>query len=337
MPIYPDFLPSDVNLLTEPTSIAFAEKIQRKPISWTVGNRDFRVDTAFVQSYGSGADLTHGADLTGLTDLTDLTDDRTIASDLKLESGRSEIPILLLHGFDSSIFEFRRLMPQLAQLHPTFAIDLLGFGFTDRRDFCDRLDPALIKAQLHSFWQTYLGKPMILVGASMGGAAAIDFTLSYPELVSQLVLLDSAGFAKAPVLAKFLVPPLSDWATAFLSSPKVRQQVSLKAYYDPAFVTADASCCAALHLQMPHWSEALAAFTRSGGYGFLSDRIADIPVPTKILWGRQDRILGTKDAAKFEKTVARSKLYWIENCGHVPHLEKPEETAQIILAKLTTS
>lgn len=304
MPIFPDFLPQDVQLLTEAASIAFAEKIQRKPISVTVGNRAFTVDTAFVADYGD------------------------FPQNLSSNSG---LPILLFHGFDSSMLEFRRLMPKLTIGHPTFAIDLLGFGFTDRRGFAV-ITPEMIKAQLYGFWQEYIGKPVILVGASMGGAAAIDFALSHPEAVSQLVLLDSAGFAQAPALAKFLVPPLSTWATNFLSSPKVRQQVSLKAYFDPSFVTADAECCAALHLQMPEWSLALAAFTRSGGYGFLSDRISEISVPTKILWGRHDRILGTKDAEKFEQTVEQSKLYWIEDCGHVPHLEKSEETAQIILS-----
>jgi pimeloyl-ACP methyl ester carboxylesterase len=303
MSTFPDFLPQDVQLLTEATSIAFAEKIERKPISVTVGNRAFTVDTAFAVDYG----------------------------DRQPNQIASETPILLFHGFDSSMFEFRRLMPKLAAFHRTFAIDLLGFGFTDRRGF-EVLTPEMIKAQLYGFWQEYIGKPVILVGASMGGAAAIDFALSHPDAVSQLVLLDSAGFAKAPVMAKFLVPPLSTWATNFLSSPKVRQQVSLKAYFDPSFVTADAECCAALHLQMPEWSLALAAFTRSGGYGFLSDRISEITAPTKILWGRQDGILGTKDAAKFEKTIVNSKLYWIEECGHVPHLEKAEETAQIIMA-----
>ncbi len=307
MPIFPDFLPQDVQLLTEATSIAFAEKIQRKPISVTVGNRAFTVDTAFVMDYG------------------DREPDQPPQIDV------SQTPIFLLHGFDSSMFEFRRLMPKLAACHPTFAIDLLGFGFTDRRGF-DRITPEMIKAQLYGFWQEYIGKPVILVGASMGGAAAIDFALSHPECVSQLVLVDSAGFAKAPVFAKFMAPPLSYWATNFLSSPRVRHQVNLRAYCDPSFVTKDAECCGALHLQMPDWHLALAAFTRSGGYGFLSDRISEISASTKILWGRQDRILGTKDAAKFERTIVNSKLYWIEECGHVPHLEKPEETAQIIMA-----
>ena len=301
MTTFPDFLPQDVNLLTDTMSIAFAHRIERIVIPLTIGSRNFTVDTAFVRS-------------------------------IKAEN-KSEPPILLLHGFDSSMLEFRRLLPKLAIDRSVFAIDLLGFGFTDRTRI-DVITPEIIKAQVYGFWQTVMGRqPMTLVGASMGGAAALDFALTYPELVKQLVLLDSAGFAKAPVLAKYMVPPLSDWATNFLRSPKVRRGVSLRAYADPAFVTADAECCAALHLQMPNWSEGLAMFTRSGGYGFLSDRISEISTPTQIIWGRQDRILGTKDAVRFERTIVNSTLYWLDNCGHVPHLEKPEETARIILKR----
>ncbi len=299
MTTFPDFLPPDVNLLTDTMSIEFAQSIERIVIPVTIGDRNFTVDTAFVRS-------------------------------IKAEN-KAEPPILLLHGFDSSMLEFRRLLPKLAIDRSVFAIDLLGFGFTDRTRI-DVITPEIIKAQVYGFWQTVMGRqPMTLVGASMGGAAALDFTLTYPELVKQLVLLDSAGFAKAPVLAKYMVPPLSDWATNFLRSPKVRRGVSLRAYADPAFVTADAECCAALHLQMPNWSEGLAMFTRSGGYGFLSDRISEISTPTQIIWGRQDRILGTKDAARFERTIVNSTLYWLDDCGHVPHLEKSEKTARIIL------
>ena len=299
MTTFPDFLPQDVNLLTDTISIEFAQGMKRIAIPLTVGNRNFTVDSAFV-------------------------------SRLKPENG-SEPPILLLHGFDSSMLEFRRLLPKLAVNRSVFALDLLGFGFTDRTGI-QVITPEMIKAQIYGFWQMVMNKaPMVLVGASMGGAAAIDFALTYPELVKQLVLLDSAGFAKAPVLAKYMVPPLSDWATNFLRSPNVRRGVSLRAYADKAFVTADAECCAALHLQMPKWSEGLAMFTRSGGYGFLSDRICEIAAPTQIIWGRQDRILGTKDAARFEAAISNSILYWLDDCGHVPHLEQPIKTARIIL------
>ncbi len=242
-------------------------------------------------------------------------------------------PIVLLHGFDSSLLEFRRLFPLLATVGETWAIDLLGFGFSDRT-VSPNFDPGAIKLHLHSFWQQQIRQPMVLVGASMGGAAALDFTLTYPEAVRQLVLLDSAGFAAGPAMEKVMVPPLDRWATAFLKNPWVRRRISLQAYCDRTWVTADAELCASLHLDCPHWSEALIAFTKSGGYTFLSDKITQIAVPTQVIWGRQDRILGTADAEKFVEEIAGSHLAWIDQCGHVPHLEKAQETAEVIIAGL---
>jgi hypothetical protein len=136
MPIFPDFLPQDVQLLTETASVAFAEKIQRKPISVTVGNRAFTVDTAFVVD-----DALYQADREADREADRLPD----------QVPNPKPPILLLHGFDSSMFEFRRLMPKLAKVHPSFAVDLLGFGFTDRQGF-DVITPAMIKAQLYGIY-----------------------------------------------------------------------------------------------------------------------------------------------------------------------------------------
>jgi pimeloyl-ACP methyl ester carboxylesterase len=140
-------------------------------------------------------------------------------------------PVVLLHGFDSSLFEFRRLLPHLAPWRETWAVDLLGFGFTDRT-VTPAFSPAAIKQHLHDFWQQLIQQPMVLVGASMGGAAAIDFALTYPDAVSQLVLLDSAGLAAGPAMGRFMFPPLDRWATAFLKNPGVRRRISQQAYAD---------------------------------------------------------------------------------------------------------
>jgi pimeloyl-ACP methyl ester carboxylesterase len=247
-----------------------------------------------------------------------------------VRQGRGGIPILLLHGFDSSLLEFRRLLPLLAQENETWTVDLLGFGFTERLPGLS-FSPAEIKTHLYSFWQTLIQQPVILVGASMGGAAAIDFTLSYPEVVQQLVLLDSAGLANSPVTGKFMVAPLDYLATEFLRNARVRQNISRAAYYDKSFASQDAQICTALHLSCPKWREALIAFTKSGGYGNFSAQLWQIEQPTLIIWGRRDRILGTKAAEQFAQTLSNSQLIWIENCGHIPHLEQPQITARYIL------
>jgi pimeloyl-ACP methyl ester carboxylesterase len=93
----------------------------------------------------------------------------------------------------------------------------------------------------------------------------------------------------------------------------------------------DAQVCAALHLEMPSWNQALITFTKSGGYSSFAHKLAQLEQQTLILWGDKDRILGVGDAMKFKKAIAHSKLIWIKDCGHVPHLEQPQITAQHIL------
>ncbi|MDZ7960644.1 MAG: alpha/beta hydrolase [Aulosira sp. DedQUE10] len=291
--MFPSFLPTAVGQLTEPAAIALAQNIQSQAIATPLTHQP--INTTYVHQ------------------------------------GCGGVPILLIHGFDSSVLEFRRLLPLLAAENKTWAVDLLGFGFTER--FADiNYSPTAIKTHLYYFWKALINQPVVLLGASMGGAAAIDFTLTYPEVVKKLVLMDSAGLRGGSPLSKLMFPPLDYLATEILRSPKVRDRVSRNAYKLAHLVSNDVVDCGALHLQMPRWSQAVIAFTKSGGYrAFKFKKIAEIEQPTLILWGDSDKILGTKDAKRFKLAIPHSKLTWIKDCGHLPHLEKPQITAQNIL------
>lgn len=290
--MFPDYIPAEAIALTESTSIALARDIKLASISTPLNKKD--IATTYIQQ------------------------------------GNGDTPILLVHGFDSSLLEFRRLIPLLAKRRATWALDLLGFGFSQRAlDIA--LSPENIKTHLYHFWKTKIARPIILAGASMGGAAAIDFTLTHPEAVEKLILIDSAGLEKQPAIGKFMFPPIDYLATEFLRNSKVRQSISQAAYFEKSFASSDARACAALHLKCPNWNKSLVSFTKNGGYGSFADTISDIKQQTLIIWGKQDKIIGTKGANKFAKGIPNSKLVWIDNCGHVPHLEKPQITAQIIL------
>lgn len=291
--MFPNFLPTAVGQLTESESIALARSIQTAALTTPLSNQ--AIATAYVKQ-GSGG-----------------------------------TPILLIHGFDSSVLEFRRLLPLLAEKNETWAVDLLGFGFTDRLSGI-AYSPTAIKTHLYYFWKSLINQPVILVGASMGGATAIDLALTYPEIVKKLVLIDSAGLAGGSPLSKLMFPPLDYLATQFLSNMKVRDRVARIGYKNQSLASLDALYCAALHLQMPNWHQALIAFTKSGGYSaFRFKKISQIVQKTLILWGDSDKILGTKDAIRFKRAIPQSTLTWIQDCGHLPHLEQPQITAQHIL------
>jgi pimeloyl-ACP methyl ester carboxylesterase len=291
--MFPNFLPKAVGQLTESASIALAQSIQTAAIATPLINQP--VTTTYVKQ-GSGG-----------------------------------TPILLIHGFDSSVLEFRRLLPLLSEDNETWAVDLLGFGFTDRLSGIP-YSPTAIKTHLYYFWKSLINQPVILVGASMGGATAIDLALTYPEVVKKLVLIDSAGLANGSPLSKLMFPPLDYLATQFLSNLKVRDRVSRMGYKNQSLASLDALCCGALHLQMPSWHQALITFTKSGGYSaFRFKKISEIGQQTLILWGDSDKILGTRDAMRFKRAIPHSTLIWIKDCGHLPHLEQPQITAQHIL------
>ena len=289
--MFPYFLPQEVNFLTNQDSVYLASRIKRYSLSTLIAAQD--IATAYVKL------------------------------------GTNENPILLLHGFDSSMLGFRHLIPYLAD-NQTWAIDLLGFGFTERlANLTYSADH--IREHLASFWQSMIKRPVTLVGVSMGGAAAIDFTLSYPEAVSKLVLINSVGYNGSFPIGRVLPQPIVELGTEFWRQRRYQSLFWGKPWGMLDEKTEDVIRCAALPSFMPNWDLAINSFTSSGGYDRLSDRIALVNKPTLILWGEKDDVLGTASASKFERAIANSKLIWLPGMGHSPQWSHPEIVAAHIL------
>jgi len=100
-------------------------------------------------------------------------------------------PVVLLHGFDSSCLEFRRLLPELETLDvEAYALDIFGWGFADTTN-ATGVGVDAKRAHLLSFQQTVLqGRPMTLVAVSLGAAVVVDFYSAHPEAVASTVLVD---------------------------------------------------------------------------------------------------------------------------------------------------
>lgn len=250
----------------------------------------------------------------------------------------SSIPIILLHGFDSSCLEYRRLGERLASRGiDVYAVDLLGWGYTQLDNVNDFSAKAKVEA-LEGFAQTVLGGRLYCVGgASLGGAAAIELASANPQQCQGLVLIDAQGFTDGVGPMASLPKPLAQAGVQVLKSIPLRSSANQMSYFDKeTFATDEAVTIGRLHCLRDGWQDALVNFMLSGGFS-PSAKVATIEAPSLVLWGRQDGILdGTEFAPKFIETLPNAELQWIEECGHVPHLEQPDKTADAIATFMRT-
>ena len=253
-------------------------------------------------------------------------------------NGGIKCPVMLVHGFDSSALEYRRLGPRLASLGvDVYCVDLLGWGYTQLDDIKSFSAQAKVDA-LKGFWETVGKNEQVVVGgASLGGAAVIEFASQnlYKEdsegFVRGTILIDAQGFVDGIGPMSFLPSPLAKLGIQVLKSTPLRESANQMSYHDPStFATEDALNVGRLHCLREGWEEGMLSFMQSGGFR-PATKVSQITVPSLVLWGRQDGILkGEEFAYKFVETLPDGELKWVEECGHVPHLEKPEETAGLI-------
>ena len=238
-------------------------------------------------------------------------------------------PLLLLHGFDSSFLEFRRLVPLLREQFQLFIPDLFGFGFSPRPPQANYGPEAVLLHLDALLEQLNADRPIGVIGASMGGAVAVELARRQPDAIGALLLLAPAGLTGRPMP----VPPLLDRLGAwFLGRPGVRRGLCRQAFADPdGQVGPPEEQIASLHLQCPGWAEALAAFARSGGFAGCGAPLP--PQPLHVIWGADDRILRPplKQAAE---TLLQHPAETFEACGHLPHIDQPQRVAERCLELL---
>ncbi|KAM7484428.1 hypothetical protein LguiA_000437 [Lonicera macranthoides] len=239
-------------------------------------------------------------------------------------------PVVLLHGFDSSCLEWRYTIPLLEEAAlETWALDILGWGFSD----LERLPPCNVPSKrnhLYQFWKSYIKKPMILVGPSLGAAVAIDFVVNYPEAVDKLILIDASVYAEGTGNLSKLPKSVAYAGVYLLKSMPLRlcaTSLSLKGL--PFSTRLDWTNVGRLHCLLPWWEDATVDFMNSGGYNVTS-QIKQVKKETLIIWGEDDQIIDNKLAVRLHCELPNAIIRQIPECGHIPHVEKPHAVAKLI-------
>jgi pimeloyl-ACP methyl ester carboxylesterase len=241
----------------------------------------------------------------------------------KLEAGRQhQQTILLVHGLGQTGFrDWMGLIPRLEQQYHVIALDLPGFGHSAKPE--GRFTPTNYAEVLHSLVKRYAKGKAIVVGHSMGGAVALRYSATYPEEVSQLILVDAAGILERTAFVKHLasipvntenyprfivqaVARLQDWSSSILEqSTRIPDPTWILSKSDLAWnglLSDENNANAALSLIEEDFSSAIKSLT----------------VSTHIIWGGQDRIAPLRTGKMLRGRLANSSMHIFQDAEHVP-------------------
>ncbi|KVH96192.1 Alpha/beta hydrolase fold-1 [Cynara cardunculus var. scolymus] len=292
--VFPSFLPKDVEKIKDPFARKLASRIERLPVELTSSNNCI------------------------------------MSSCVKPMIEASTNPLVLLHGFDSSCLEWRYTLPLLEQAgYETWAIDILGWGFSNlaKLPLCN-VDSK--RDHLYQFWKSYIRRPMLLVGPSLGAAVAVDFAVKHPEAVDKLILIDASVYAEGTGNLSKLPKFVAYAGVSLLKSLPLRIYATSLTFKSLPFTTClDWTRIGRLHCLLPWWDEATVDFMNSGGYNVLQK--------TLIIWGEDDQIIDSKLAVQLHSELPSAIIRQIPECGHIPHVEKPDAVAKLIKDFITTS
>jgi pimeloyl-ACP methyl ester carboxylesterase len=243
-------------------------------------------------------------------------------------------PVLLIHGFGTNTFTWRHVAPDLARDHRVIAVDLKGFGQSDK-PFDERysvFDQAELLAQLIEEKDL---RNLTVVGHSYGGGVALLLALEADTRlkgrIGRLVLIDTIAYPQEiPVFFKLLDTPVVSQVGVRMAPTDFQIRMALRiAYYDNSKIGPDEIEAYAAPMKTAAGKHAIIHSARQilpPDADAIAARYSSIQLPTLILWCDHDRIVPLDIGLKLRRELPNSSLRLISECGHLPQEEQPEAT-----------
>ncbi len=254
-----------------------------------------------------------------------------------MDTGKGR-PILLLHGFATSSFTWQGVEPELAKHHRVIAVDLRGFGASDKPiddhysifDQADAIEALIEQENL---------KDLTIVGHSFGGGVTLALALKSAQQgnpqIRNIVLIDSVAYKQPiPIFFRLLQVPMLGEVSMALVPPEVAAAQGLRlAYFDHDKITNRAIAEYASALYSPAAKHALAKTVEQlipPNLEEIADRYNTIRLPALVIWCKDDKVVPSIFARRLKADLPFSELVVFSDCGHMPQEEKPQDTARAI-------
>ena len=248
-----------------------------------------------------------------------------------LDVGKGQ-PVILIHGFGGSMWQWEHQQQPLSAEFRLITPDLIGSGLSTKPEIEYR--PEQMLDYFIGFMDALGIRQVALVGNSMGAGLAIGMALTYPDRVSQLVLIDGLPAnvrerLTSPSIKRALDTAAPSWLASFgnwLFGGVMIESVLKEIVHDPALLTPAVIERSNRNRRRPGVMPPLMTVRDTlplWESGF-AKRIGEIRHPTLILWGEEDRVFPLSAGEDLQRTIKGSALVRIPNAGHIPQWERPD-------------
>jgi pimeloyl-ACP methyl ester carboxylesterase len=236
-------------------------------------------------------------------------------------------PVVLIHGFASSLETWESVVPLLVKGHRVIALDLKGFGWSDRPagDYSPAAEAKLVLELLDQ-----LGvKRAAFVAHSWGSSVTLALALAAPERVSRIALYD-AWVYEDQLPTTFLMARadgLGEMLFSLFDDQRPDERMAL-AFYDKDALSEKLVEDVERALERPGTAAAALAAVRGQHFSEQQAKYKTIDKPVLLLWGREDVVTTLKFGERLSKDLPHARLVVYPQCGHFPMFEAQAQSSE---------
>ncbi len=240
-------------------------------------------------------------------------------------------PLFLIHGFASSTYTFRRIIPLLQQQFSIIAVDLPGFGKSEK--------PTWFIYSLQNYAELMIQcirhfdiPSTHIVAHSMGGQIALNMARMAPKKINKLILLCSSGYLrrarKSLILSSYL--PFFERLVHYHVRKKEVIDHLKNVFYNHSLISDEIIDEFARPLKERGFYQALVRLLRHRE-DLEPYQLQEIQVPTLLIWGEEDKVVPVHIGHRLVRDLPQAQLITYEKTGHLITEEKPEHIFENIL------
>lgn len=223
---------------------------------------------------------------------------------------------------------------------------MLGFGASEKAPVSYKIE--LWVEQVYDFWRTFIQHPVVLVGNSIGSLVSLTAAAMHPDMVQGIVMLSLPDLSiRQETIPKILRPAIATIESLFASPlllktifrivrrPGVVRRWASIAYANSEAITDELVDILVGPAQDRGSAQAFSAILKAMiGAQFslpVKSLLPELNIPILLIWGQQDRMIPPAFASQFAAYNSNVQLLTLDNAGHCPHDECPEEVNQAVL------